>query len=112
MVQVKLNSIASILINNILYSYKTTELKNSSKIVGVISNFDLRLKDMDLLNDMELKSFDFILWLHTKQDYIDLAIYETKKINTNEVIFPHECHIGNEFVKDYQGARNVGWKSI
>lgn len=125
--QVQLNNIASVLIN----IYKTKEcwerfeksndllmeMKNSGKIVGVISNFDPRLKD--LLNDMELTAFDFILTSYEagvekpNPKIFDLALYETKKIITNEVILPHEClHIGNELVKDYQGARNVGWKSV
>ncbi|CAO1416453.1 unnamed protein product [Diamesa hyperborea] len=93
------------------------EMKDSGKIVGVISNFDPRLKD--LLNDMELQSFDFILTSYEagvekpNPKIFDLALYESKKIVKNEVILPHEClHIGNELVKDYQGARNVGWKSV
>lgn len=91
-------------------------MKKSGKIIGVISNFDPRLKD--LLKDMELRSFDFIISSYEagvekpNPKIFQEAINETKKI-TNEVILPHEClHIGNELVKDYQGARNVGWKSV
>lgn len=124
--QVTLNKIAQVLIN----IYKTNEcwgkfnktdellmeLKNSGKILGVISNFDPRLKD--LLNDMELKSFDFILTSYEagmekpNPKIFELALNETKKINNDEIL-PHEClHIGNELVKDYQAAKNVGWKSV
>ena len=92
------------------------EMKKSGKIVGVISNFDPRLKD--LLNDMDLKSFDFIITSYEAKiekpnaKIFELARIETKLI-TNEEILPHEClHIGNELVKDYQGARNIGWKSV
>ncbi|CAO1395428.1 unnamed protein product [Diamesa serratosioi] len=124
--QVKLKNIASILIN----IYKTKEcwekfekiddllmeMKKSGKIIGVISNFDPRLKE--LLNDMDLKSFDFIITSYESKvekpnpKIFELARNEMQKI-ANEEILPHEClHIGNELVKDYQGARNIGWKSV
>lgn len=99
---------------------KSNELIESIKsigvLVGIISNFDIRLHD--LLKDMELPKIDFVVTSYEadaeKPDpkIFQYALSLANKLCNNE-IRPNQClHIGNELIKDYEGARNSGWKAV
>lgn len=87
-------------------------LKDSGKCVGVISNFDPRLHE--LLVDMELPKFDFVITSYEAgaekpQKEIFQKAIEASKLHCD----PSEAiHIGNEVEKDFEGARNAGWSAI
>lgn len=93
------------------------KLKKLNKTVGVISNFDPRLHT--LLADLGLR-FDFIatsyeLNAEKPSSEIFQKALETAKLHVtgDKRIEPSEClHLGNELVKDFEGARNAGWSSI
>jgi len=86
------------------------KIQQTEKCVGVISNFDPRLRF--LLRNMGLKNFNFVL-----------TSYEAKTMKPNQGIFdralkmsnlrglePKQAlHIGNQHDVDYMGARNAGW---
>lgn len=87
-------------------------IRNEGICVGVISNFDIRLKQ--LLENMKFPSFDFILpsyqagALKPEKVIFDKAINECKlNLRTEEAL-----HIGNQRELDYKGAINAGWCSV
>lgn len=86
--------------------------KDAGKVVGIISNFDPRLHD--LLTDMELPKFDFVVTsyeagVEKPNAKIFHKAIEASKLNCD----PSEAlHIGNEMEKDFKGAINAGWKAI
>lgn len=88
-----------------------TALKDLGKTVGVISNFDPRLHH--LLKDLDLQ-FDFVV-----------TSYEAGVEKPNPKIFHHAAevsghslepyealHIGNELVKDFEGAKSANWSAV
>lgn len=93
------------------------KLRKLNKVVGVISNFDPRLHT--LLADLELR-FDFVatsyeLGVEKPNPQIFQQVLEMAKLHSAEgqSIKPSEClHLGNELIKDFEGARNAGWSSI
>lgn len=110
----------------LIHQYKTKEcwgkfekaneliaaLKDAGKIVGVISNFDPRLHD--LIDDMELPKFDFVMTSYEARvekpnaEIFHQAIKASKlNINPSEAL-----HIGNELEKDFDGARSADWAAV
>uniref|UniRef100_A0A6M2DUF1 Putative reg-2-like protein n=1 Tax=Xenopsylla cheopis TaxID=163159 RepID=A0A6M2DUF1_XENCH len=89
-------------------------LKQNNICIGIISNFDTRLKN--ILRNMNLdKDFKFIITSYVVNcEKPDVEIFE-KALQQSGVpgIKPkHAIHIGNTPLKDYIGARNAGWNAI
>lgn len=89
-----------------------TALKDAGKVVGVISNFDPRLHD--LLVDMDLPKFDFVVTSYeaeAEKPNAEIFRYALKISNIN--FKPSEAlHIGNEVEKDFEGAKNANWSAV
>lgn len=89
------------------------KLKNLNKPIGVISNFDPRLND--ILQHLNLINyFDFII---TSYDIgyskPDERIFQSAIIKSKNDMQPSNAlHIGDDFEKDYVGARAAGWNAI
>jgi len=81
--------------------------------VGIISNFDERLKT--LLAHMELlKLVDFIICSYEVKCYKpDKKIFNLALLACPEVRESWECtHVGDDAINDYQGARDSGWNAL
>lgn len=89
-----------------------TAVKNAGKVVGIISNFDPRLHD--LLKDTNLPKFDFVATSYEagcQKPNVEIFKYAQKLSNVN--FDPSEAlHIGNDFERDFKGARNANWSSV
>ena len=87
-------------------------LKDAGKTVGVISNFDPRLHD--LIKDMALPKLDFVLTSYESGfEKPNPQIFHQARKASNLNIKPCEAiHIGNELVKDFDGARGADWSAI
>ncbi|KAG5683616.1 hypothetical protein PVAND_012889 [Polypedilum vanderplanki] len=91
-------------------------IKKENKTVGVISNFDPRLTI--ILKRMKLMNFDFVITSYEarceKPDrkIFNLALERACGFQMG-IVYPSEAlHIGNEIVKDCEGALDAGWSSI
>ncbi|XP_041987171.1 rhythmically expressed gene 2 protein-like [Aricia agestis] len=119
----KLSEIADVLIND----FKTVKcwrladgsenilnlLQKSGTDIGVISNFDPRLHD--ILKNMGLHgSFKFVLTSYEVGiSKPDKGIFELAQNHCGKMIKPEHCvHIGDDFRKDYKGAKDAKWHSI
>lgn len=81
--------------------------------VGVISNFDPRLND--ILQNVSLhKYFNFIVTSYeTGYSKPDKRIFKTAIERCASAVTPSEAlHIGDDVVKDYEGARAAGWHAL
>lgn len=90
----------------------TMRADGCNKIIGIISNFDPRLRI--LLKDISLPAFDFVLTSYeagTAKPHA--SIFEMAQQLAGSEIRPEQSlHIGNTPSLDYHGARAAGWKSI
>lgn len=87
--------------------------KNLGIRVGVISNFDPRLND--ILSNVSLKQYlDFIITSYEiGYSKPDERIFKSAIEKCNVPVKPSEAlHIGDDIVKDYQGARAAGWHAV
>ncbi|KAF9410279.1 hypothetical protein HW555_010586 [Spodoptera exigua] len=87
--------------------------KNLGIQIGVISNFDPRLND--ILNNVSLKKyFDFIVTSYEiGYSKPDERIFKSAIGKCKVPVTPPEAlHIGDDIVKDYQGARAAGWHAV
>lgn len=88
-------------------------LRTKDAAVGVISNFDPRLKD--ILKNLDLiNSFDFIL---TSYDIgfskPDQRIFSSAIKACGKLVEPSQClHIGDDVEKDYRAAKAAGWHAL
>lgn len=82
--------------------------------VGVISNFDPRLNE--ILQNVSLhKHFDFIVTSYeTGYSKPDERIFKSAidKCISSSVTPSEALHIGDDVVKDYEGARMAGWHAL
>ncbi|CAG4941858.1 unnamed protein product [Colias eurytheme] len=81
--------------------------------MGVISNFDPRLHE--ILSKMSLHSyFKFVLTSYeVGYSKPDRRIFDLALKLSSEPVLPNEClHIGDDFKKDYEGAKGAGWHGI
>lgn len=89
--------------------------------LGVISNFDPRLKW--LLENVELPPLDFVLASYEvgavkpNAQIFDLALkmaqgFRTKAWTSAELRPDEALHVGNTPLLDYVGAREAGWSSV
>lgn len=89
--------------------------------LGVISNFDPRLKW--LLENVDLPPVDFVLAsyevgaLKPSAQIFDLALkmaegFRTKRWGAKELRPEEALHVGNTPLLDYVGAREAGWSSV
>ncbi|PZC86323.1 hypothetical protein B5X24_HaOG211484 [Helicoverpa armigera] len=87
--------------------------KKLGATVGVISNFDPRLHDI-LQNVSLIKHFDFIITSYeVGYSKPDEQIFKGAISKCNKDISPSEAlHVGDDVVKDYEGARAAGWHAI
>jgi FMN phosphatase YigB (HAD superfamily) len=88
-------------------------LKHRGFSVGIISNFDERLKS--LLHHMELlKLVDFVICSYEVKCFKpDKRIFNLALLACPEVREEWECtHVGDDPVNDYQGAREAGWNAL
>ncbi|CAH1647331.1 unnamed protein product [Spodoptera littoralis] len=81
--------------------------------VGVISNFDPRLNDI-LSNVCLKKHLDFVVTSYEiGYSKPDKRIFKSAIEKCKVPITPSEAlHIGDDIVKDYQGARAAGWHAL
>lgn len=88
------------------------KLKDTDKIVGVVSNFDPRLKY--LVESMKLPEFDFVIGSYevgvAKPDprIFDVAI----KLSNFSALPEEALHIGNTPELDYIAAKETDWSSV
>lgn len=87
-------------------------VKNTGKYVGIISNFDDRLKH--LLQNMKFEGIDFVVTsyemgvMKPNKEIFDKALCECPS-----VVLPSEAlHIGNEIEYDCKGALDAGWAGV
>lgn len=82
--------------------------------LGIISNFDKRI--VDLVDQLEFSPYiDFIAYSEEsrcskpgKEIFEDAMIKSNlKNLKSDEIL-----HIGDDFKKDYLGAKNVGWNAL
>ncbi|KAL0851848.1 hypothetical protein ABMA28_000147 [Loxostege sticticalis] len=88
-------------------------LQSRGKTVGVISNFDPRLKD--ILQSVKIKDyFDFILTSYQiGYSKPDERIFKHALEQCEKLVKPSEAlHIGDDVNKDYQGAKAAGWHAL
>lgn len=87
-------------------------LKEAGKTVGVISNFDPRLHE--LLIDVNLPTFDFVATSYEAGfEKPNPKIFKYAAELSCQTFDPHQAlHIGNEEIKDFEGAKSAGWSSI
>ncbi|KAJ2954161.1 hypothetical protein O0L34_g2391 [Tuta absoluta] len=81
--------------------------------VGVISNFDPRLKD--ILENIKIhNSFDFILTSYEAgYSKPDERIFKKALEKCDLGVTPSESmHIGDDLVKDYEAAKSAGWHAL
>ncbi|CAK1554036.1 unnamed protein product [Leptosia nina] len=119
----KVKSISNILIED----YKTpkcwcaadgaldllTHIRNQGIELGVISNFDPRLHEV--LHQLNLTTyFKFVLTSYeVGYNKPDKAIFQLAKMQTKFNISSEEClHIGDDYEKDFEGAKGAGWEAI
>lgn len=88
------------------------KIRENGIAVGIISNFDPRLKF--IVENVQLPRFDFILASYevgaAKPDpkIFDLAL----KMSPNGMVLSEEAlHVGNTPALDYLGAKEAGWSS-
>uniref|UniRef100_A0A336KJ30 CSON009387 protein n=1 Tax=Culicoides sonorensis TaxID=179676 RepID=A0A336KJ30_CULSO len=88
------------------------KVKETGKCVGIISNFDSRLKT--LLNNMKFNQIDFILPSYEIGVMKpNTKIFEKALKESGILISPSEAlHIGNEIELDCKGALDAGWSGI
>ncbi|KAJ8738066.1 hypothetical protein PYW08_000661 [Mythimna loreyi] len=81
--------------------------------VGVISNFDPRLYDI-LQNVGLYKNFDFIVTSYESgYSKPDERIFKSAIDKCATTVSASEAlHIGDDVVKDYEGARKAGWHAL
>lgn len=89
-----------------------TKMQHVGKCVGVISNFDPRLRY--LLKNMNFPEFEFVLTsyeagvLKPHKDIFDAAL-RLSKVGVK----PEEAlHIGNKYEADCKGALDAGWSGV
>ncbi|XP_038216850.1 rhythmically expressed gene 2 protein-like [Zerene cesonia] len=88
-------------------------LKKHGVTLGVISNFDPRLHE--ILHKMCVHSyFKFVLTSYEAgYSKPDRRIFESAVKLSSAPVLPHEClHIGDDFKKDFEGAKGAGWHGI
>lgn len=88
-------------------------LRKSNIPLGVISNYDDRLKTT--LSSLSIQSyFSFILASYSVGIMKpDKRIFELARNEIQGSIHPENClHVGNSIEYDYLGARHAGWKSL
>ena len=84
--------------------------RQDEKTVGVISNFDPRLKT--IIKNTQLPAFDFVLtsyecgWAKPSNNIFNLAL---EKVNAKA---SEALHIGNTAKLDYIAAKEAGWNSV
>lgn len=87
-------------------------LKNENISLGVISNFDERLKSVLSANDLD-SYFDFILASFVVQvakpdkKIFDLALHKSSCLLSSNAL-----HIGDDIELDYFAAKNAGWNAL
>lgn len=88
-------------------------LQNKEKTVGVISNFDPRLTD--ILQSVKIKDyFDFIITSYqVGYSKPDERIFKHALEQCDTLVKPSEAlHIGDDYQKDYEGAKAAGWHAL
>lgn len=87
-------------------------VKEAGKFVGIISNFDARLKQ--LMKNMNFAHIDFVVTsyeagaMKPNKAIFDKALYEC-----GTFVLPNEAlHIGNEIELDCKGALDAGWSGV
>ncbi|XP_047524908.1 rhythmically expressed gene 2 protein-like [Pieris napi] len=81
--------------------------------IGIVSNFDPRLHE--ILENLNLSSyFKFILTSYEiGYSKPDKKIFESAIEHSKLNLFTDEClHIGDDYKKDYLGAKKAGWQAI
>lgn len=115
--------IATQLINKYRYKDSWTCVEGGVKLldmlrerritIGVISNFDPRLHE--ILHSIKLeKYFNFVLTSY-EVGYCkpDKRIFEFAIKKCGHDVEPNMClHIGDDIVKDFQGAKSAGWHAM
>jgi len=90
------------------------KFKMLNKTIGIISNFDVRIHD--LVTAMGLRSYvDFVICSEdARSSKPDSAIFNLAVLKSNlEHLQPDEVlHIGDDFERDYLGARAVKWNTL
>lgn len=89
-----------------------TKMRHVGKCVGVISNFDPRLRY--LLNNMNFPEFNFVLTSYEAGILKpEREIFEKALNHSNQVIDPSEAlHVGNKYEVDCKGAMDAGWTGV
>ncbi|XP_075990913.1 rhythmically expressed gene 2 [Anticarsia gemmatalis] len=90
-----------------------SHLKKQNISLGVISNFDPRLNDI-LQNVGLFKYFDFVLTSYEiGYSKPDERIFKRAIEMCKHDLKPAEAlHIGDDYDRDYQGARAAGWHAV
>ncbi|XP_063215836.1 rhythmically expressed gene 2 protein-like [Bacillus rossius redtenbacheri] len=90
-----------------------SNLKDLGICLGVVSNFDGRLKKV-LESTGLRKYFDFVLASYEVGfEKPDARIFNNALCCTQKVLQPNQAlHVGNDPFLDYKGARNAGWNAV
>jgi putative hydrolase of the HAD superfamily len=86
-------------------------LKNNNYKIGIISNHDLRLKNV--LSELGLyEYFDYFfvsatLGYKKPSEKVFSKVLELTNFNKDQIVY-----IGNSYDLDYLGAKNAGWKAL
>ena len=83
-------------------------------IIGVISNYDKRI--VGIVEELQLSTFiDFITYSEeSKSSKPEKQIFENGIIKSGLTNLKGEdiLHIGDDYKKDYIGAKNLGWNAL
>lgn len=88
-------------------------LSKNGIALGVISNFDPRLHK--ILNNLNIDNcFEFILTSYEMGfSKPDKQLFKIAQEKINGVTCGSQClHIGDDFIKDYEGAVKAGWNAV
>ncbi len=91
------------------------DIKKLDITIGIISNFDPRINNV--LESLNIQEIDLVITSYQvgfEKPHPEIFNFTVRKANEilKDKILPENClHIGNHPIKDYQGARNVNWKS-
>lgn len=87
-------------------------VKDAGKCVGIISNFDLRLRQ--LMKNMNFKNIDFVVTSYEAGVMKpNRAIFDRALCECGTFVLPNEAlHIGNEIELDCKGALDAGWSGV
>ncbi|CAH0716354.1 unnamed protein product, partial [Brenthis ino] len=88
-------------------------LKKSGITIGVISNFDPRLKDV-LFNLGMSSWFEFVLTSYEVGiSKPDKKIFELAEARCKTKVLSSQClHIGDDIKNDFDGAQAAGWQAL